>query len=66
MNTEQTIAYVNAQVAAVTIEAQGMVAANQKSAIEGQHPLHCKPDFDALIEKYSLYHDSLLSLFHGL
>ena len=57
MTPEQKAAYVIAQAACAVIEALGLQADNQG-------PIHGKKDFDALIEKYGIYHNAVLGEFH--
>jgi len=58
MTDEQKAAYVQANAAAALIEAMGMVVANAQGKYREEH-------FQEVIVKYGIYHNALMSLFHG-
>ena len=66
MTDEQQAAYVNANAVAALIEAMGMTATNASWINAGQDPVYLQPHFEALIEKYGIHHNSMMSLFHGV
>jgi len=65
MTEQQAAAYVQAQAAAAMIDAEGMKAQNRIAEIRGEYPVFDGGDFENLIEKYGLGHNTILSLFDG-
>ncbi len=61
MTPEQQAAYVNSQVACALIEAQGMVAENMQRAALGQSMAYVEDDFAAIINKYGIHHNAVLT-----
>lgn len=55
------IAYINSQVACAMIEAMGMQADNDYAKSIGEHPKWFKGDFDALMSKYGIHHNAVLT-----
>lgn len=65
MTDEQKAAYVFAQAIAAQIEMQAMLAANEDRARRGEAQAYNEAAFLALSEKYGLYHNHLMTLFHN-
>jgi len=65
MTPEQKAAYVMAQAAAAEIEAAGMVAENLLAAKNQQTLPYREVSFKALIVKYDLHHNALVTFFHS-
>ena len=65
MTPEQAAAYVNSQVACATIEAAGMTALNMQRESLGLSMAYEDDAFDALINKYGIHHNTVLSLFQN-
>lgn len=61
MTDEQNIAYVQAQTACALIEAMGMQAENKKCEIMGETPVYDFVSFNAVIEKYGIHHNAIIS-----
>ena len=61
MSDEQNAAYVNAQVACAMIEAMGMQAENQQRAHRGESIAYAEDHFNALITKYGIHHNAVLT-----
>ena len=64
MNDEQNVAYVNAQVACALIEMEAMKAENLIKASRGLPPLFGTKDFNALIEKYGIHYNAVITQFY--
>lgn len=65
MTPEQKAAYVNAMAVVALVEALGMVAENQNAALRKEAPRYLGYEFEALIDKHALHHNSLITLFNG-
>lgn len=63
MGNEQTVAYVQAQAAAALIEMESMKAANWMREMQGKTIAYGEQEFLALIDKYGLGHNAVLTLF---
>lgn len=66
MTDEQKAAYVYSQATAALIEAMGMVAENQLRDSKGEAQAYGEKSFFELPYTYNLYHNSVVSLFHGI
>jgi len=64
MTDEQTVAYVNAQVACALIEMEAMKAENLRRTASKLPPIYKERDFNALITKYGIHHDAVISQFY--
>ena len=65
MTSDEKVAYINAQVACALIEAEGMKAENAQRAHLEQSMAYPEVAFTDLINKYGIYHNAVLTLFHG-
>ncbi|MFL5900924.1 MAG: hypothetical protein ACJ75S_06960 [Solirubrobacterales bacterium] len=65
MTDEQKAAFINAQAACAMIDAMGMVAANTERTANGQTIAYDEKAFQGVIDRYSIGHNSVLTLFHG-
>ena len=65
MTPEQQVAYIQAQTACAIIEAAGMTAENKQREACGHSMAYVEDDFDAVIQKYGIHHNAVLSLFEG-
>lgn len=65
MDEQQRAAYVQAMAACALIEAMGMQAENQRRAVDNEIPAYGKWDFDALLDKYGIGHNAVLTTFQG-
>lgn len=63
MTPEQHAAYINAQAAAARIELEAMKAANWMREMQGHTIAYGEEDFLALIDKYGLHHNAVLTMF---
>ena len=63
MNEEQRIVYMNGQIACAQIEAMGMAAENAYWISIGQSPAYRMEDFENVINKYGIHHNSMLDFF---
>lgn len=63
MTPEQEAAYVIAQSASAVIEAMGMAAENQQRAHQGASMAYVEDHFNALIEKYGIHHNEVMTVF---
>lgn len=63
MDTQQQAAYVISQAACASIEAMALNAANYAAGIKGDPVPHEPKDFLALIEKYGIHHNAVLTAF---
>ena len=59
--TAKDVAYVHSQIACAMIEAMGMVADNQQRVSVGESPAWVLAHFLAVIEKYGIHHNAVLS-----
>lgn len=59
MIPEQKAAYAISQSVCAMIEAMGMAATNQRSVLEGKGPVYMRADFEAVIIKYGIHHNSI-------
>lgn len=64
MTPEQSAAYVNAQAACANAEIAGMQAMDRAWAAQG-HGTHNDLDYKAVIEKYCISHNAVLTIFEG-
>jgi hypothetical protein len=55
------VAYLNSQIACAMIEAMGMQAENKQREILGEGPAYVEDSFMHLLEKYGLYHNSVIT-----
>jgi len=55
------VAYLNSQIACAMIEAMGMQAENTLSEKMGYYPKYVEQDFKMLLDKYGLYHNSVIT-----
>lgn len=62
MTPEQEAAYVISQSACAMIAAMGMAAQNQLAAAEGASIPYGEYEFNALIEKYGIHHNAVLTV----
>lgn len=58
-------AYLNSQVACAMIEAMGMQAENEQRKANGLSIAYVEKDFVALIDKYGLGHNSVITLLNN-
>ena len=65
MTPEQLAIYVNSQVACALIEATGMQAENQQRAHRGESVAYGEERFTALIDKYGIHHNAVLTNLQG-
>jgi hypothetical protein len=65
MTPEQKAAYAISMAACATIEAIGMLADNKEAEATKRQLPYLSYDFSALIEKYGIHHNALLTMFHG-
>ena len=66
MDEQARVAFIQSQTTCAMIEAMGMVAENQCRINQGLwHLVSRKEDFDKLIEKYGLGHNSVLMYLQG-
>lgn len=54
-------AYLNSQIACAMIEAMGMQESNRRSERNGVNGIYFKGDFDNLLDKYGLHHNSVIT-----
>ena len=66
MNEMQQAAYIMAQAACAQIEALGMTATNDHLLATGLSPKYSETDFNALLEKYGIHHNTVIAFFSGL
>lgn len=64
MTSEQKAAFINAQAACATIEAIGMQADNDHRLSLGHSIAYDGEAFQALIDKYGIDHNTVVSFFH--
>ena len=62
MTPEQKATFVQSQVACALIEVEAMKAENSQCTNTSLPPTYSQMDFLALIEKYQIGHDAVLSL----
>lgn len=62
MNRDETVAYINSQVACANIEAMGMHADNQKAKIHEEHPYWYFADFQTIPDKYQITQGHVVDL----
>jgi hypothetical protein len=65
MTDEQKVAYVNAMVACAQIEMAGMQAENQHRMNVGNAVAYGEEAFTAIIEKYGIHHNAVLTVFQN-
>lgn len=65
MNEEQRAAFQQSQAACAMIEALGMLADNQRAALNGETPPYHKGNFDDLIDRYGIGHNAAVSWLTG-
>ena len=65
MTEEQNAAYVFSQSACALIEAMGMVAENKQREGLGHSMAYTEEAFDALINKYGIHHNAVITTFGG-
>ena len=65
MTDEQKAAYVMAMAACAMAEVAGMQAENAHRANGGLGVLYGEDAFGAVLDKYGIHHNTVLSLFHG-
>lgn len=65
MTDEQKAAYVHAQAVAAQAEIEAMKAENQLRIMQGKTIAYGEEAFTAVIERYGLHHNDLMTLFHG-
>lgn len=65
MNAEERAAFVNAQSACAQIEAHGMVAENMQRKALGQPMAYDLNAFAAVITKYGIDHNSVVTFMRG-
>lgn len=63
MTPAQAAAYIAAMTECAAAERAGMEAQNNHNAVLGLAPLYCKTDFDALIDKYGIHHNAVMTTF---
>ena len=63
MTPEQRAAYVYAQSVCALAEVEGMKAENMQRDALGQSMAYAEEAFIAVIEKYGIHHNSVLTLF---
>lgn len=63
MTHSQGAAYIAAMTECAAAERAGMEAQNKHNAELGISPLYCKSDFDALIDKYGIHHNAVMTVF---
>lgn len=63
MTPEQQAAYINAQAVAASAELEAMKAANWMRLMQGHTIAYGEEDFLALIDKYGLHHNAVLTTF---
>jgi len=66
MNNEGQAAYVSSQTACALIEMEGMKAENQNCAINNMPPQYVQRDFLSLLDKYQLYHNSVVGFLNQI
>lgn len=65
MDEQARVAFIQSQTACAMIEAMGMKSENDKAVESHQGLYYTKADFDKLIEKYGLGHNSVLMYLQG-
>jgi hypothetical protein len=61
MNSEQRVAFINAQVACMLVDLAGMQAENAVRADQGLAPAYDEAAFTALRERYALGHNDVIT-----
>lgn len=64
MTEEQKAAYVFAQAIAALVELESMKAANLMREMQGKSIAYGEEEFLALIEKWGIHNNAMISLFH--
>lgn len=65
MTEEQNAAYVFSQATCALIEAMGMIAENAYRASNGEATAYRDEAFNALINKYGIHHNAVVTTFGG-
>lgn len=65
MTDEQRAAFVFSQSTCALIEAMGMVAENKYREHRGETIAYVEDSFDALLNKYGIHHNAVLTTFEG-
>ena len=65
MTDEQKAAYLNAQAVCAMAEIEAMKAENWMREMHGYTIANGEEEFLAVPDKYSLHHNSVMTLFHG-
>jgi len=65
MTDEQKAAYVFANAVAAQAEIEGMKSENRLREFQDLSPAYGEKEFMEIIDKYGLYHNAMLSLFHN-
>lgn len=63
MTEDQQVAYVHAMSVAAQAEIEGMRADNQLREVQGYSPAYGHDAFLAVIEKYGIHHNAVLTVF---
>ena len=63
MDREQRIAYINAMIVCAQIECAGMVAENKQREVTGMSMAYVEDAFIALLDKYGINHNAIISFF---
>jgi hypothetical protein len=63
MTDDERVAYLRAQTAAALIEMEAMKAANWMREMQGHTIAYGEDEFLALLDKYDLHHNSVISFF---
>ena len=65
MTDDQKVAYINAMVACALIECAALKAENAEHLMLGQLPPHGKDEIMAIIDKYGISHNAVITTFRG-
>lgn len=65
MTPEQKAAYIQSQSVAAMAEVMGMQAENQQRELLGHSMAYTHEDFVAVIERYGIHHNAVISFFRG-
>jgi hypothetical protein len=65
MNSEQRVAYINAQTACVNAIVSGMCSENMNRAVRGESPAYVEKDFLAVLSSHCVQHNDVISYLQG-
>lgn len=65
MTPEQQAAYIISQTVCALIEAMGMQGSNLAMELGQNFKPYMKADFEALLEKYGIHHNAVISFIQG-